>query len=314
MSRAATLSVVSLFVLEFWGCGGGSPVGPDPMSAAPTFTVAGVVRERPSGGRTGDPIANAKVDGVVGGRTVSSAETTADGTFRIDRLPSAFDLNFSKDGYVPQASTFTAVRTNQQVEVLLTPRTATLAGTVFETAPTERTPIAGVYMKVTTGPNAGASTYTNANGGYILPRMSGEFDVSLGADGYTSRTVHVFVTNDGSDVDLHIAPWPQTVTQVFESTPPCAYCSGPFRTTFPVHNAGEIAIIDFGFRGFEEGDSFRLQVWEDGVMLGEAVIERAFPRRTMALRVGVTGGKLYEVRALPQGLSGWYAITFTHPN
>jgi len=208
---------------------------------------------------------------------------------------------------------FDGVRTDQQAELLIAPHPRALSGTIHEAPPTEQTVISGAHIEVVSGANRGTAATTDGSGHYTLPNLWGEFDVELKRDGFSSRTVHVAMTDDASPVDVPMLPAPRTLTEG-GNVVGCVYCRAPFNVTVPVHNAGEIAIVDVGFTGFEEGDSFRFQVWQDSQLLAETVVERAFPRNTVALRVGVSGGAVYQIRGIAEGASGLYAISFSHPN
>ena len=181
----------------------------------------------------------------------------------------------------------------------------TLSGVVTETAPTETTVVEGVVVRVVAGANQGATATSDSQGRFSIPSLSGTVDLELSRDGYVARSVHVTVPADGSGVNLQIAPAPGIVT----NTSGTGALFSTRSVIVPVHNAGEVTITDVSFYGFEEGDSLTFEILEDSQLIAATVLERSFPRNTVALRAFVAGGHMVEVRA-----SGYCTfLTFTHP-
>ena len=191
------------------------------------------------------------------------------------------------------------------------PQPRALAGTVFETPPTQQAPVPGARVQVVTGSNAGANTTTDGSGRYTLPAMEGEFDIQVSRQGFTTRTVHLNMADRDPPSDIQLGPEPRIITETFvaSSVSPSPHV---FSTMLQIHNAGEIVITDWDAYGFEEGDLAELEIWEGGQRFAGTVIERSFPRHTVVLRVAVPPGRTYEVRG--HTYYWWNTITLTHPN
>lgn len=291
-------------------CDGRTPAGPvtpGSVAALPTFTLTGIVRERLPGGGVGAAVRAARLEVLGKPGVVATASTDADGAFRVTGVGGTFQVRGTKPGYDPALATVTAMTSERSLDLTISPRPSTLAGAVFETAPTQQKAIGGARLQVVSGANAGASAVSDAAGRYTLPSMWGEFDIQVVRDGYATGTAHVVMAGDQALADIHLAPAPRTITETFGDGRSFLQ---PFHATVLVHNPGEIVITDWAAYGFEEGDGTRVQIWEDGQLLVQTYVERSFPRRTVLMRAPVSAGRTYEIRCL-----GWplTTMTFTHP-
>jgi hypothetical protein len=134
--------------------------------------------------------------------------------------------------------------------------------------------------------------------------------LEISREGYVSQSVHLSASNDVADLAFALLPPADMVTETSGED-----AGGLFNgqsIVVPVHNAGEIAVTDVKFYGFEEGDSIGLQIVQDGTVIASTVLERSIPRNTVVLRALVSAGHVIEVRTMAS-YQYWTRLVFTHP-
>jgi hypothetical protein len=290
------------------GCGGAATtVAPSsvPPVASPTFPLTGVVRELLPGGASGEPLPGARVEVVGKPGVIATALTDGAGAYVIEGMAGTFQLHVVKPGYDDRTVTVSKVTAARTMNVELPPRPRRLTGTARETPPTQTNAVAGARVTITSGSNAGRTATTDVQGQYTLPDVWGDFDLRVERDGYVPTAAHATVAGEDTNLDVRLRPAPRTITQTL--VPPAF---GGFSISVPVHNDGEIAIIDWSAYGFEEGDTSTLQIWEDGHLIAQTAVERSFPRHTVVLRAAARGGHTYEIRAIVQFFCNTATISY----
>ncbi len=303
-------------LLALTACGGNSsPTGSTTVvSPLPSFTVSGVVRENLAAG-PGPAVGNARVDVVGKPGVVTTTQSDADGHFSVSGVYGEFQLSASKPGYRTATVTVGPIAADTSKDIAIEPIPHVLTGHVFETPPTQSKPIAGARVDIVSGANAGASTTTDASGGYRFANVWGDVQLQASAPGYTPTHVAVTVADGDASADAQLDPEPRVITESLTTRYiDVGSADYPYtlRRTFDVHNDGEIAVTDLSCYGFEQGDGCILELWDSGQLAVSQFFERSYPRNTIALRVQARAGRHYELRVKNTPII--VAITYRFPS
>jgi carboxypeptidase family protein len=139
----------------------------------------------------------------------------------------------------------------------------TIRGTVYETVPTDTTPIAGARVTVDDGPNAGKTAVADSSGRYAISGLlDSTFKLHASANGYIDRAGSLVLDQDRV-LDFRLVPEPRTITDVVTGT--IANCNGQvyivcFSYRFYLHSPGPIVLEQVTFTGANES-SMEVQVY-----------------------------------------------------
>ena len=174
------------------------------------LSIEGVVRQRTDG----HGVAGARVDIAEG--TNQGAHVAADeqGRYRLNDLsPGSLVLRALADGYAGATQSVT-LSGNQTLDFSLDPsatppppgaQTFTLSGTVTDSR--NESSVRGAHIRVTTGPDRGASTETDAAGRYSLSVQPASFAIEVSASSFVTQTRNLTVSaNHVADFELHSEP------------------------------------------------------------------------------------------------------------
>lgn len=91
-----------------------------------------------------------------------------------------------------------------------------LRGVVYETAPTETTPVPGARVEVVDGRDTGKAAVTDGFGTYTIPDLSGQVTVRAEKEGYEPDTKNLSVNSSATaDFNIHpITPWPAELSNM----------------------------------------------------------------------------------------------------
>ena len=133
--------------------------------------------------------------------------------------------------------------------------TRTISGIVYETAPTDTTPIAGARVTVDDGPNAGKSAVADSSGRYAISGLlDSTFKLHASANGYVDRGGSLVLSQDRV-LDFRLVPEQRTITDVVTGT--IENCTGAeyivcFSHRFYLHQPGPIVLEQVTFTGANE--------------------------------------------------------------
>jgi hypothetical protein len=196
--------------------------------------IRGTVRDQLTIG-TGAPVANASLSAVYKSGAGPVATSLDDGSFLLNGVRAAepFELRITKTGYEPATRTISPELAGP-VEVALLPLRTTVTGTVTETAPTETTAVAGAQIEILTGSSRGRVTTTDPRGGFSLPNVWGDFELSISRPNYETRLAQV-ESGTTWELELRLAPVQRLAHASFgaelctiEPLPAWLRCSAPF--------------------------------------------------------------------------------------
>ena len=111
-------------------------------------------------------------------------------------------------GTVDVRATYDNLSGSMQVRVTPPPPDRfTLTGVVHEVKPTPH-PVAGATLRITSGPDFGATAVSDQTGAYTFPPLAAGFaPIETTANGYITNSIGIAITNNGS-VDIWLAPVP----------------------------------------------------------------------------------------------------------
>jgi hypothetical protein len=292
------------------GCGGDSPGMTPAGPTGPVYSLTGVVREKRAAG-DGPTVRDVLVQAIAGSSTLAVARSDASGRFTLSGVASNFQVVATKPGYKTTTSTVVSLRSHSSRDLSLEPVPRAVTGRVTESAPTESELLAGARVEIVSGPRSGVATTTDASGAYRFDGVWGEFQIRATASGYEPSSRTLTMGDTDADETLRLAPVARVITETINN-PVLPFPNG-FSRTFNVHHAGEIAVTDYFFQGFEEGDYTILRLWEGDRLVAVNMIERVFPRQTISLRVPVAAGHRYRLTV--SNTLGYFAtITIRYPS
>jgi hypothetical protein len=153
-------------------------------------SLSGEVRVRRT--EFGERVAGARVEITSGPDAGRSAISDSMGRYRIDSLATGVvNVRVTSPGYVEEVTT-AALCGDRQMEIRLTPANSRFEGTVLD-ATSGLVPLEGVTVEMVSGPLAGQTAVTTANGQYTFTGVYGTFTARASKIGYTTeeRTVRV---------------------------------------------------------------------------------------------------------------------------
>ncbi len=205
---------LSILLCLATSCGKDSALPTAPSDNVPArLSIEGVVRQRTDG----HGVAGARVEIAEG--TNQGAQVAADeqGHYRLNDLsPGSLVLRALADGYAGATQSVT-LSGNQTLDFSLD-RSATsapppppsvekftLSGTVTDSR--NESSVRGAHISVTTGPDRGASTETDAAGRYSLSVQPASFAIEVSASSFVTQTRNLTVSaNQVADFELHSEP------------------------------------------------------------------------------------------------------------
>jgi len=192
-------------------------------------------------------------------------------------------------------------------------RTNYMSGGVTESAPTERVALSGVMIRFV---ETGATTTSNASGGFILPDITaGSGTLEASKPGYETATA-AFDTARSTYQWFRLKPVLETVTQTVSGmlSPDNLNCTddfGPrfacYNVSFSIHHAG-LVDVQLSWTGNAE---LSVQILRSFTNL----VTRSGKTGSLSLTTEATAGSTYSVWVNRlQGDQADYAVTIAHPN
>ncbi len=206
-----TVAALLMLLCLTTACGKDSALPTAPSDNVPArLSIEGVVRQRTDG----HGVAGARVEIAEG--TNQGAQVAADeqGHYRLNDLsPGSLVLRALADGYAGATQSVT-LSANQTLDFSLDPSATppppsvekfTLSGTVTDSR--NESSVRGAHISVTTGPDRGASTETDAAGRYSLSVQPASFAIEVSASSFVTQTRNLTVSaNHVADFELHSEP------------------------------------------------------------------------------------------------------------
>lgn len=279
MLKNARALLLALAAAAAIGCADSAPTPAAPTPAAPSasttpdgsFTLSGTIRELLAEG-TGPAIARARVDLYFKSGLAASATTDAGGTFSISGVAARpFRLEVSRNGYAGAQRDTLALTADAVWDLALAPIPVTVTGTVTETPPTERAPVPGAQVTITSGAQRGRSVTAANDGTFTLPQVWGDFDVSVAQSGFESATAHVALAGEDARLDVALLPLGRVVTQFTGTVCGKVPDRGTFATlrctpletrhTFFVHKDGPLTLgLEYNYVGDYHVNSLGIEI------------------------------------------------------
>jgi hypothetical protein len=205
-SALATLPLL----LACAGCTGNQaqgPVGPSSVStqggAVATLTVTGP----PSMDQSFQLAATALLaDNTT--RDVTSVATWISTNPTIAQVSASGMVTVNGSGGVEVDATYSGVTGSLFLRVSARPTTMAVSGYVHEIAPSEH-PLSGVTIQITSGPDAGATATSDANGNYQLAGLHpGVVGLAFGRDGYYTYRINSLTLSQNTGIYVWLYPTP----------------------------------------------------------------------------------------------------------
>jgi hypothetical protein len=181
-----------------------------------------------------------------------------------------------------------------------TPQTYTLAGRITESAPTADTVVAGATVRVTAGPNAGASSTTDSAGMYAISGLQlASLAVSVSAVNYieTGSGISLVAGATTTTSDFQLKPTQRALAETVVGTinggdATCGSSSPqPCKVhVFPIHHDG----VFTANLTWNTNADLDLQLYRDGTEIAESSGDAS----SQEVSANLTGGFNYELRVI----------------
>lgn len=188
----------------------GSTLNQDFELAANPSSVKGTIRVE-----GGSVLALAKIVAINEEETrTDSTVSKTDGTYTLGLNPGEYTLEVSKPGYTTEftSTTLSIGQTHTGIDVTVSENFAFISGTV--TSSTDETPIEQAFVNLVKQGGGGASTVTDAEGNFSIPRQTGgTYTVEISKTGYlTSSKTLVFEDGDFVTITRTLTPKNGSIT------------------------------------------------------------------------------------------------------